>query len=50
MKRRKNGGHYVKNVNIINSITGYILSKPAFQATLNVEEMSFDVVFFPPAQ
>lgn len=45
--KKKIGGHDVKNVSIADSIIGYILSNPTFQTAFNIEEMSFDVYFFP---
>lgn len=49
-KRKKKGGHDVRNVNIADSVKGYILSNPTFQTAFNTEETSFDVYFFFPAQ
>lgn len=46
-KQKKKDGHYVKNVNIANNIIGYLLSNPIFQTVFNIEEISFDVYFFP---
>lgn len=45
-KEKKKGGHDVRNVNIADSVKGYILSNPTFQTAFNTEETSFDVYFF----